>query len=532
MQFIRSPFHAGSLRDSMPPAGYVVILGALGSWAAFNGILFALDSAKRYRAEAAWFLFTAALIITAVVAVRKGIQRDTTVVAPTSLSVTLVGAAVAIVSALLLYYPALSIGLLSDDFVLLSRAKQGVLAELSWEYLRPLPLALWRLLATGVEASDIPWRLHAFSIALHGVNAALVAALAARLGLARLEAWIAGALFLVFPGAVEPVVWASGIFDITVVLFMLAACVAVATTHGVTQVVIAAVLTTAALASKEVGVVLPILLAITAWVSPHSTLRQARVAVAASFAIVGTYVLIRVIGGFATAPPLASVSGYVVKEMLSRPFGFLGLPFHSQLLATVPWLVLAFALWWPAVLVGSAISWWTNARNARLVLALGLWVVVTVAPLGTMLFVSDDLQGSRYLYAGAAAWAVITVAVVRWLPNRLSIVLTGVLVVGFLIVVRAHLSPWLAAAAERDRVLTLFRQANLDCTPTDVVGLPDHIRGAYVLRNGFVEAATTDSPAGSGEPCMIEFGNDAFHKVEPSSPGAAGGVGPTGLRPR
>lgn len=528
MQFIRLLSLAGSLRDSMP-GRYVVIVCAFGSWAAFNGVLFALDSTKRYRAEAAWFLFTAVVIITAVVAVRKSIPPGTTMAASTSLGVTLVGAAVAVVSALLLYYPALSVGLLSDDFVLLSRAQQGVLAEPSWEYLRPLPLALWRLLATGVDASDIPWRLHALSIALHGVNAALVAALAARLGLGRLEAWIASALFLVFPGAVEPVVWASGIFDLTVVLFMLAACVAVSATQGATQVIVAAVLTTTALASKEVGAVLPLLLATTAWVSSHSTLRQARVAVAASFAIVGTYVLIRVIGGFAAAPPLASFSGYVVKEVFSRPFGFLGLPFHSQLLATVPWLALAFALWWPAVLAGSAIRWRTNASDARLVLALGLWVLVTIAPLGTMLFVSDDLQGSRYLYAGAAAWAVITVTVMRWLPNRLPIVLTGVLLGGFLIAVRAHMSPWLAAAAERDRVLALFQQADLGCTPTEVVGLPDHIRGAYVFRNGFVEAATTDSPAGSGEPCLIEFGNDAFHKIEPSSSGAAGGVGLTGL---
>ena len=497
----------------MLPTKYIVVLSALGGWAAFNGVLFAVDSTKRYRAESGWILLAVALVIIAVVTVRKGVPSVTPTVRA-SLGLPLVTAAVALVSAVLLYHPALSVGLLSDDYVLLNRAQRGLLADPSWEYLRPLTLALWRVIALEGDSTDIAWRLHAFSITLHGLNAALVAVLATRLGLATREAVIAGALFLAFPGSAEAVVWASASFDLTFVLFMLTAGIVITTSPGVTQVVGIAVLTIAALASKEVGVVLPIVVAITAWASPHSTLKQALVPVTISLAIALIYGLIRVVSSFGVTPPLAEFSGYAVKEIFSRPFGFLGLPFHAQVLVANPWLAVASALWWPVMFVGAARRWSADGRDARLLIALGLWIVVTVVPLASMLFVSDDLQGSRYLYAGSAAWAILTVTLLRWLPNRLADVLVGALLVGFVLALRVHLDPWLAAAAERDRVLALFQQANLGCSPTSATELPDHVQGAYVFRNGFREAVSTLAPSVPGEPCVVEWSNDTFRRID------------------
>jgi hypothetical protein len=52
-----------------------------------------------------------------------------------------------------------------------------------------------------------------------------------------------------------------------------------------------------------------------------------------------------------------------------------------------------------------------------------------------------------------------------------------------------HLEPWQAAAAARDQVLVEVRRAiPADCGSVSLRGLPDHVGGAYVFRNGAAEA--------------------------------------------
>ena len=149
---------------------FAIVVG--GGWALINGLAYAADFSKRYRAEAAWFLFAAVLLIAAVDAIMRGAvtgdrQRLATPHQLAIAFVTLLALGVA------LYFPILSLGLLSDDFVLLSHARSGVFADRSWDYLRPLPLVIWSGLNQLVEPKAVPTLLHAFSIALHArlVNA-------------------------------------------------------------------------------------------------------------------------------------------------------------------------------------------------------------------------------------------------------------------------------------------------------------------------------------------------------------------------
>jgi hypothetical protein len=258
-----------------------------------------------------------------------------------------------------------------------------------------------------------------------------------------------------------------------------------------------------------------VLLVMTAWMSPYSTLKRASLPAALSLAIVGSYLVLRVIAGFQSAPT-AVFSGYALKEMLSRPFGLLGLPFHSRVLSTVPWLAVVLALLWPAMFVGSVARRWATSDDGRLLFGLSLWVLVTVAPLASMLFIGDDLQGSRYLYAGSAAWALMIVTLLRWLPSRAGMALAGVLCLSFGYATRVHLGPWMEAAAERDRVLVGYQQAQLGCRPVRVDGLPDQVEGAYVFRNGFAEAVA--KPPVSGEPCVIEWSGGTFRRTDGAMP--------------
>ena len=356
----------------------------------------------------------------------------------------------------------LSVGLLSDDFVLVARAHGGVLVDANWDYLRPLPIGIWRLLIELSGATAIPVVLHALNIGLHGVNAWLTGILATRLGLDSRVAVLAGLLFLVFPASVEPVVWASGVFDVLLVTLILAAGIAVTSaTNRNAQTIAVAILTIAALATKETAVVLPALLTIAAYASPNVTLTRAAIPIAASIVLVGLYVVVRVAAGFGTAPPSGEFTGYAAKELFSRPFGGLGLPFHIEVLSAHRWIPYALALFWPALFLSSAARWHDHERDGRTILALAAWIIVSVAPLATMLYIADDLQGARYLYVGTVAWSVMIVVLVQRVQAALRLVAIVPLVVVFAFATRAHQSAWAAAALERDRVLDAYRNSGL-----------------------------------------------------------------------
>src|SRR5690606_31134816 len=121
-------------------------------------------------------------------------------------------------AAALLYANTLSLGLFSDDFVLLRRALGGQWMEQA-EFVRPVPLAIWQVL---YAIASHPAALHALNIALHGLNAVLVYLLARRLGLGPAGAAAAGALFVAFPGSVEAVVWPAAVHDLLVAACALA----------------------------------------------------------------------------------------------------------------------------------------------------------------------------------------------------------------------------------------------------------------------------------------------------------------------
>jgi hypothetical protein len=491
---------------------FAIVVG--GGWALINGLAYAADFSKRYRVEAAWFLFSAVLLIAAVHAMLRGTGADARQRSPTPLQlgiafVTLLALGVA------LYFPVLSLGLLSDDFVLLSHARSGRFADRSWDYLRPLPLIIWSGLNQLAEPKSVPILLHAFSIALHATNAWLAALLATRWGFARADAFLAGLLFLVFPTAVEAVVWASAVFDLLLVTFLLTACIVLTVpVRRHTLVAMIGLMAAAALATKETAVVFPVLLALAAYGSQRVSLRQAVPPVAVSAALVLVYVLSRMTAGFAVSPPTDEWSGYAAKEILSRPFGTLALPFHRDVIAAQPWLPVLSAVFWPAVLVASSFTWLRNKIDGLRSLSLAAWILVSVAPLATMLFIADDLQGSRYLYAGTAAWSLLALVLCRTFPRQLRIGLIVTLLMLFAIATRFHQGPWLAAARERDRVLGAYEQSDLRCLPTRVRGLPDHVGGAYVFRNGFLEAVAALRPANAeAATCSLAWDGARFLKT-------------------
>lgn len=471
------------------------------AWAALNGAWFAADASKRYRAEAAWFVLSGVLLVTAVYATTR-FPRRLVAVELSHARLLAVALAAFVAGSALLYWPAFWIGLLSDDFVLLSRAESGSLVDRSWEFLRPLPLALWRMART-------PVALHALNIALHAVNAWLTMMLAMRVGLSKTAAALAGVLFLVFPTSVEAVAWAAGIFDVMLVTFVLTACVVLTTmSPGIKRTAAVAALTAAALATKETGVVTPAIL-ILSWLAACGGLRSIKAPAAASIAVVAAYVLVRMLAGFSMAPPAEEASGYVLKEFLSRPFATLGLPFHHELLRSHRWIPFVFALLWPLLFVLSGLQWRTDRAAAIRIFSCAAWILASVLPLAAMLFIADDLQGSRYVYLGTAAFSILVLSLVANLDQSVQMLVAVSLIALFSISTRLHQSAWTDAALERDRVVSVYRSGGFDCDPADVHGLPDHVRGAYVFRNGFTEAVR-DSATTAAAKCTLTWDGARF----------------------
>jgi hypothetical protein len=148
-----------------------------------------------------------------------------------------------------------------------------------------------------------------------------------------------------------------------------------------------------------------------------------------------------------------------VKELLVRPYGTLAVPFRGAQLTEWPWLGILL------VEVSRCCSSGPPGTGAAAVAgllvagALGLWVLVSIAPVYSMFDVSGTLQGSRYVYLAAAGWSILMAALLLPARSRLDLFLVvaacGIGVVG----VRLNLVPWTRAAAMRDEVLSAVERA-------------------------------------------------------------------------
>ena len=177
--------------------------------------------------------------------------------------------------AVALYWPALTVGLLSDDFPLTDRAYRFALGSFNAEAFRPLPLAEWGLI---LRVGGGPIALHALNVVLHGLNAFLTSQLIAPLAASGGAGVVAGSIVLTMPILVEPVVWCSGVFDVQATTFVLLAVLAsrryeygrTASRIGLFGSSIAALL------SKETALVLPLLVLMDAWTRQSQSRRLYR----------------------------------------------------------------------------------------------------------------------------------------------------------------------------------------------------------------------------------------------------------------
>jgi hypothetical protein len=461
--------------------------------------------AQRHHLESAWFILVPLVVLASLLRRRDGAsmrQVHSSRVSPLFLSTACV------IASGLLYWRSLGLGLLSDDYVLLTFLP-GV--ETDWQFFRPLPLMVWSL----VHPTFGPTGLHAINIVLHGINASLVfrLSLIIGLGLTPLYALGAAAVFLTFPAAVEGVAWNAGIFDLSLLTFVLLFLNTIVHQTLASRTV-AILATVAALLCKETAVALP-LLAWTLWLIRPVDLK----AIVAASVICCSYAGLRLMS--LDAPSVQGPIGYFVKEMLSRPFATLGVPWTIDEIRAHP-LLLAVV---PQVLVGVLLVNYAHSPKAgtRLVVPL-IWVVAAVLPLLSYLNVDAELEGSRYLYLPLVGWAVLTAALSAAQPNRVGRSI-GIATLAWFAAFGVygtfqHQAAWLRAASLRDRIIdqAAMVAAEWECDAAVFRALPETVAGAQVFRNGFVEAAAmrgvnTVQSDHLADPrrCVFEWTGSRFH---------------------
>jgi hypothetical protein len=486
----------------------LLVLAVWTFWRSAN-YLAATGATERRHVESAWFVFIGAILITAVArtSITKALAPTVRAAPELALDAGLIAAA------FLLYWPALGVGLLSDDYVLHSMASRGALLDPSWEYRRPLPLALWWLIEAAAPDAVVPIALHGLNVLLHAINARLVMVLAHMLRGNPRRDLIAGALFLMTP-LVEPVVWLSGIFDV----LLLTCCLCLTASLTMTsrwKIPVAIASAVAAVLTKETGVVAAVLAGLVLAARRDLWTRSNILAVGVSLSIGAAYALARLAMGVPDEQ-LAGVSGYELKEMLVRPFATLAIPTRAGIARVLAPFFVASVACLIVCLVWSAHHWHRRHADFIVVVALCGWILASIAPLSRMFFVDANLEGARYLYLASAAWAIVlSVVMVPVTEGRIphaAMAMVAIVMLPSAFLVRAHLAPWHAAAALRDDVIESYRAVRGSCATVAVEGLPGSVAGAYVFRNGF-EEAVGESPAPPDAACVFEWRDDGFHRL-------------------
>lgn len=396
-------------------------------------------------------------------------------------------------AAMALYWPALFIGYLSDDFILVEHASVWDIGPVAAQLFRPIPLFVWGIvlhLAGGAVA------LHALNILLHATNAYLTTCV--------LSAWLrdrwwtlmAGFTVLASPLAPEAVVWCSGVFDLSSTVLILAA-ILVARRYAnpatpATRILFITVCI-AALLSKETAAVIPLLVLIDSWIVRRSLPKRLLV----DLVIVGGSVAVFAVMRLTSHPGVmaAPFTAFRVQRVLFDSFGSLAAPWHADVLRAFPIVRLLNALSVIGLVSGFFVlrgSRWRSITAS----AGAAWVLVSVFVLLPIFYVSPQLEGARYLYLAAIGWAAILMTAAADLSGRQRWATVVVHSVAILMIAaalsgtRSHLTPWLRAAGVRDTVL---RAASEDpslrtCDVAYVRDLPPSVEGAYLFPNGAREA--------------------------------------------
>lgn len=442
-------------------------------------------------------------------AVATALTAATAVTAATALAVATV----------VLSWPILTAGYLSDDWVMLFFARHAGLRDTLVSFFppradvahggffRPLGLLLWQLAIPPFAGSPPPaLPQHLLSLAFHVGSTLLVVALA-RARLSWAASLLAGAFFGLFPTHGECLGWMSARFDLAATFFALLA-ILLCSRGGARASALGAGALLLGLLTKESVLVVPALLVLYVWwQAPPDAVRRVATSLPPMAASTTLYLLVRfrALGGLGghlrDGVPIALGAGWSnFQDLLMGGLGLISLPFRWRFLlgagADQPasgWLLSATL---GAAAIGLVVRASRNgSRPATLRgVAFGaLWALVALSiTLGAARWDEATFEATRYLYLPAVGVCVALGALADRIARRWLIALPAfVMLTLFATTLRASLVRWRAAA---DRAASIVRDVRRQ-VPAPVHGtklalppLPDNLGGAFVFRNGIEEA--------------------------------------------
>ncbi|MEZ5966848.1 MAG: hypothetical protein R3F56_23615 [Planctomycetota bacterium] len=360
--------------------------------------------------------------------------------------------------------------------------------------LRPITaLSLW---LDHLRGGLAPECFHDTSLLLHALVALAVAALAFTLTHSFVAAAAAGGIFAVHPAHAEAVVWIAARADLTVTLCMVAALLAwrrYLDAGGGGRLLLACGAFGLGLLSKEMAVTVPALALCLWWArpGPRQHGRPWR-GLAALVATLLAYVALRLflVGSFRSyyeAP--GGVVGALGNAVRFVADALVTAAWTGDRVAHPDWDVLRCAY---GALIATLLLL-ARAPSLRLVVACGLALALSTAPVAGWAKLNADGAGTRLIYPSLVFTTLVLAAAAAhaWRRTR---ALTAVAVLGLLgtglLGTRRATEPWQRAGAEARAIVTQLRTAAADADAVILsMDLPATLGPAYLMQNAFPAAA-------------------------------------------
>jgi hypothetical protein len=412
----------------------------------------------------------------------------------------LISAAGFLAAGLVLYFRALTIPFVADDWeflIIVDRARSiGVCFDLLVSrFVRPLVMLTYY---TGYNVFGLwPLPYHVVLVLLHSLNAWLLCLVTIHLD-HRHRRWVgvgAGLLFLAFAGHTEAVAWVAGAADPFVAAcafgLLLAEERALTSEQPWRWTPLSWLLMAVALLGKESAVVLPAVAAVYG-LARGATLRRVLLHATVPILLVAAYGIVRMRTYGMPTDAYGGLGGYGgpllahARALLIRAFAPSSNRIADAWLAgrDIPWVLLA-------VLTIAAVAMW-HGRNRGAVAFAACALAITLAPALPLSISLATTESERMVYIPTAFAAIITVLTIDALSNRRAVTATliGLLVAAHAVLLQRMHARWRAAGEVFEGVSQSFvAAARLHDPGPDglmfLLSMPDSVRGAYVFRGGF-----------------------------------------------
>ncbi len=422
------------------------------------------------------------------------------------------------------FWRAVGIYFLADDFILVTYYQRfhasRILPMLTTGggdgFFRPIGYLALALTAAVAKFDPRLW--HIAALVLHGFNSVLVFALASRLGLSRVPAWFAGALFAIHGCLPESTVWIAGRFDLLATFFVMSGLLAFLEylhqgEHRWRYGAVSLLFMVLALLTKEEAYVYPFLAPLLV-VSRRDLWRKASsilmlFLVVASILFVYRWILQGGIGGYTDLKSGAPL------------FGELGVLQEVPIMQIRIWAVLFFPINWslqPGIALGLALAayvaalvWMAGSRASRLplIFPLGTVVLAALPPLHQLL-IGADLQKSRLLYLPLAGFSLMLATAVEPLEQRSRWMVLAAILLFHFAALQHNLTVWQRTGEIAKRACTAVAECALPKTAkVSVWNVPGSLDGVYFLDLGFNECVKMQTQASVPQA--------EFHRGEPAS---------------